>query len=71
MKRFSTIQIVKTKGQSNIFQRVKFIQYKRFVFHNVLLFGVKIGFSFRDSESVKLIFLTIAKSWQLYISAPN
>lgn len=71
MKRFSTIQIVKTKGQSNISQRVKFIQYKRFVFHNVLLFGVKIGFSFRDSESVKLIFLTIAKSWQLYISAPN
>lgn len=71
MKRFSTIQIVKTKGQSNIFQRVKFIQYKRFVFHNVLLFGVKIGFSFRDSESVKPIFLTIAKSWQLYSSAPN
>lgn len=40
-------------------QRVKFIQYKRIVFHNVLLYGVKIGFSFRKLK--KQIFLKIGK----------
>lgn len=34
-------------------------------------FDVKIGFSLRDGESLKPIFLTIAKSWQPGINALN
>lgn len=77
MKKFPSIHIeVKTKGQCTIFQLNLFkIKGLSLIMSNVIIFYVKIGFSFRNNESLKTIFLTSAgqnkASWQPYIRALN